>query len=271
MKKNIDSIKSHKAYYKRRKILIVLAQVGLLLAFLALWEVAATLGWVNAFLVSKPSAIFVLLGEYFKNGEIFKHIRISVIETLLGLVFGTFFGVIIAIMLWWNKTVAKILDPFLVVLNALPKTALAPILILWAGTGIKGIVFVAVSLSIVVTILSTYNYFIAVDREQYKMMQTFGATKLQILTKLVIPSNIPNLINIVKINIGMAWVGVIVGEFLVSREGIGYLVVYGGQVFRLDLVMMGVLILGVLALIMYLALNFIEKFYRQRRFNGRKK
>ena len=157
-------------------------------------------------------------------------------------------GILIAILLWWFETVSKILDPFLVVLNALPKTALAPILIVWAGAGIKGIVVIAITLSIVTTILSAYNYFINADEEKIKMLKSFGATKGQILTKLILPSNIGNIINIVKINIGLSWVGVIVGEFLVSRYGIGYLIVYGGQVFKLDLVMMGVAVLAVCAL-----------------------
>jgi NitT/TauT family transport system permease protein len=191
-------------------------------------------------------------------------VGISVYETILGFILGTLGGIIIAIMLCWNKTLAKILDPFLVVLNALPKTALAPILIIWAGAGITGIVVIALTISIVVTILSAYNYFITVEEEKIKMLKSFGATKYQILTKLILPSNIGNIINIVKINIGMSWVGVIVGEFLVSRYGIGYLIVYGGQVFKLDLVMMGVFVLAICALLMYQIVNLIEKRYKAR-------
>ncbi len=265
--KQIESIEQFKKIKKRRKVLILLSQIGLTILFLVAWELLANLNIINVFLVSKPSDIFKLFIKYIQSGELFGHIKISVYETLLGLIIGTFLGLIIGVLLWWNETIAKILDPFLVVLNALPKTALAPILIIWAGTGIKGIVLVAVSLSIVVTIMSSYNYFVSVDKEQIKMLKTMGASKFQILTKLILPSNIPNIINIIKINIGMSWVGVIVGEFLVSREGIGYLVVYGGQVFKLDLVMMGVFILGILALIMYLVLNAIEKYYRYTKYS----
>ncbi len=267
----IQSKEDFKKQKRKRKILIFSIQIFLLVSFIGLWELLASTGVINSFLVSKPSAIWELFITYLKNGEIFRHIKISLIETLLGLVIGTFLGLIIAIILWWFPLCSKILDPFLVVLNALPKTALAPIFILWAGAGIKGIVVVAISLSIVVTILSAYNYFSSIDEEKIKMMKTFGANRWQILTKLILPGNIPNILNIIKINIGMSWVGVIVGEFLVSREGIGYLVVYGGQVFRLDLVMMGVLLLGVLALLMYLALNFIEKYYRTYRYHKRRK
>ena len=187
------------------------------------------------------------------------HIGISVWETILGFVIGTILGILAAVILWWNETLAKICDPLLVILNALPKTALAPILIVWVGAGIEGIVAVAIFISVVVTIMSAYNYFITVDEDKITMLKSFGANKWQILTKLILPANVGNLINILKINVGMSWVGVIVGEFLVSRYGIGYLIVYGGQVFRLDLVMMGVFVLAVCAWLMYAAINFLEK------------
>lgn len=253
--------------HNKRKILFW--QIVVLIIFLLQWEVLARLNIIDTFLFSKPSDIFILFNEYVTNGELFKHIGISVWETVLGFLIGTGLGLIIAVGLWWSKTVAKIFDPFLVVLNALPKTALAPILIVWAGAGIKGIVVIAITISVVTTILSAYNYFINMDEEKIKMLKSFGATKSQILTKLILPSNVGNIINIVKINIGMSWVGVIVGEFLVSRYGIGYLIVYGGQVFRLDLVMMGVVVLAICALIMYQIVNLIEKLYWKKR-NNRK-
>ena len=271
MKRKISSLEDFKKEKRRKKGLILFSQFALLFLFLASWELFARLGVINTFLVSKPSDIWNLFFIYLKNGEIFRHMKVSLLETLYGLVIGTGLGILIGILLWWFPTLRRILDPFLVVLNALPKTALAPILIIWAGTGMKGIVVVAISLSIVITILSSYHAFNSIDEEQIKMMKTLGASKWQILIKLTPPANIPNLINIVKINIGMAWVGVIVGEFLVSREGIGYLVVYGGQVFKLDLVMMGVFILGVLALLMYLLLNGVEKYFRTYRYHGRRK
>ncbi|MGL4913452.1 MAG: ABC transporter permease [Romboutsia sp.] len=247
----------------KRKVLIY--QILFLVGFIVLWEVLADLKIINTFLFSKPSDIYQLFITYMQNGELLKHIWISVYETLLGLGIGTILGILIAIALWWSEKLSRILDPFLVVLNALPKTALAPIIIVWAGAGIMGIVVTAVTISLVVTILSAYNYFINVDEEKIKMLKSFGASKSQILFKLVIPSNIGNLINLTKINIGMAWVGVIVGEFLVSRAGIGYLIVYGSQVFKLDLVMMGVFVLAFCAWIMYEILNIIEKIYNSRR------
>lgn len=243
----------------RKKRLIIISQVSLLIIFLASWELLAHYQIINTFLVSSPSAIYHLLISYIVDGSLFKHIGISVFETILGFSIGTILGIIIAIILWWSDIIAQIFDPFFVVLNALPKTALAPILIVWAGAGIQGIVVIAISISVVSTILAAYNYFISVDKEKIKMLRSFGATKFQILTKLILPANVKNIITIVKINIGLSWVGVIVGEFLVSRAGIGYLIVYGGQVFRLDLVMMGVFVLAICALLMYQVINLIEK------------
>lgn len=266
--KEIKKSEGYKAFLKKektQKYSVKFWQIFLVVFFLVGWEVLARVGIVNTFLLSSPSAIWLLFLEYLKDGSIFTHIGISVWETILGFSIGTIIGIIVAILLWWSKTFARICDPFLVVLNALPKTALAPILIVWAGAGIKGIVVIAVTISVVTTILSAYNYFINVEEEKVQMLKSFGATKYQILTKLILPSNIGNIINIVKINIGLSWVGVIVGEFLVSRYGIGYLIVYGGQVFRLDLVMMGVMVLAVCAWIMYEIVNLIEKLYKTKR------
>ena len=234
------------------------------LIFLILWEVAATIGWIDDFFVSKPSAIWFLLIKYIETGEIFRHIGISLFETLIGLVIGTIGGLFIAICLWWSDKLAKIFDPFLVVLNALPKTALAPILIVWVGASMKGIIVIAVITSITVTIMSAYNYFVTVDPDKIKLMQSFGANKWQILTKLILPANGINMINLLKINIGMTWVGVIVGEFIASKAGIGYLIVYGGQVFKLNVVMMGVFVLSILTLIMYQGVNLLETHLRKK-------
>ncbi len=248
--------------YKRKKLLnkiyVHTIRIIMMVSFILLWQIASNKEWINSFLFSSPKDIFELLAKYISNGELFKHLSISLYETVLGLVIGTILGIAIAIVLWWNKFLSKVLDPFLVVLNALPKTALAPIFIIWVGTGVKGIVVVAISISLIVTILSAYSYFEGVDKNKIRMLESFGANKYQILTKLVLPSNLANIMGIIKINIGMSWIGVIVGEFIVSREGIGYLLTYGSQVFRLDLVMMSVFVLAIVAYLMYLITNFIE-------------
>ena len=254
----ITSIKEYKRNNLFHKIIIISSQMLILILFIFLWEILSHYKIIDPFLVSSPSAIFWLLKTYIINDALFIHIKTSVIETLIGLIIGTFLGFIIATLLYLLPTLEKILDPYLVILNALPKTALAPILIIWAGTNIKGIVTISISLSIVISIISILSYFKSVDNNLIKMMKTMEANKIQILFKVIYPSNLENLLSVIKVNIGMSWVGVIVGEFLVSREGIGYLVVYGGQVFKLDLVMMGVIILAFIALIMYEFVHLIE-------------
>lgn len=260
-----NAYKNYLKLEKKKKTKILIWQIGLLFGFITLWEVLARCGVLNTFLFSSPTAIYMLLKIYLLDGSLFGHIAISVWETILGFTMGTILGVVIAIILWWSDTVAQIFSPTLVVLNALPKTALAPILIVWAGAGIGGIVLTAITISIVATILSAYNYFMIVDEEKIKMLKSFGATRWQVLSKLILPANVGNLVNIIKINIGLSWVGVIVGEFIVSRNGLGYLIVYGGQVFRLDLVMMGVVVLALCAFLMYVCVNMLEKWIIKKR------
>ncbi len=261
-------MKKNNPYYierRKEKRKIIIWQSVVLISFITIWELFSYLGIINDFLFSSPSSILKLLKVYLASNQLFMHIGISVLETVLGLILGTLIGLIIAIILWWNRFLAKIFDPFLVVLNALPKTALAPILIIWAGTGIKGITVVAMSISLVLTIITAYHNFTSIDTDKIKMLLSFGATKWQLLIKLVLPANYPNLVNIIKVNIGMTWVGVIVGEFLVSRAGIGYLIVYGSQIFKMDLVMMGVIILAIIAFLMYEVVNILEKKFKKKR------
>lgn len=253
LKKRIENIK------------ILIIQIILVISFFIAWELFAKYNLIDSFLFSQPSKIFITFNTYLKGGELFYHIRVSVIETLLGLIIGTSIGIIIAIVLWWFKKLSKILMPFLIIFNSLPKTALAPIIIIWVGTGISGIVVVAISISIVMTILTAYNDFIQVEEEKIKMMRSFNASKWQILIKLILPANFVNIVTIIKINIGLAWVGVIVGEFLVSKAGLGYLIVYGTGVFKLDLVMMGILVLAIIAFLMYEIVNVFEKYLNRKR------
>lgn len=188
-----------------------------------------------------------------------EHTKITVYETLIGFILGTVMGWCIAIILWWSQFISKVAQPFLVVLNALPKVALGPIIIIWVGAGTSAIIVMALGISLIVTIMDILNGLINTDKEKIKMAQTFNANKLQILTKIVIPSNISTLFNTLKVNIGLSLVGVITGEFLVSKGGLGYLIVYGGQVFKLDLVMTSVIILAIVAALMYEIIAILEK------------
>lgn len=250
---------------KFEKLMILSIQILIVVLFFLIWEIAAYFNWIDAFIFSSPSRIGKLLIAYIQNKEIFYHTWISTYEVILGLIIGTILGIIIAIILFEFKIVAKIIDPFLVVLNALPKTALAPIFIIWIGTNIKGIVFVAISISLILTIINAYNAFNNVSEEKIKLLKTFGANRFEILKELILPANIDEIINIIKVNIGMSWIGVIVGEFIVSKAGLGYLITYGTQVFRLDLVMLGVFVLAIITMLMYLLLNLGVKIYQKLR------
>ena len=244
---------------QKRKRSIFIMQVGLLILGLILWEIAANLKWIDPFIVSSPSRIWKLFLEYAKNGNLHYHIFVSVSETIVGFTLGTVLGLLISIGLWWSNYWAKVVDPYLVILNSLPKNALAPIIIIWVGAGYSGIIVSAITVSIVVSIMNMYRSFISTDGDKIRLLETFGASKFQILTKLVLPSSIPDLISTLKISIGLSWIGVITGEFLVSKAGIGYLIVYGSQVFKLDIVMMGIVILAALSAVMYKIMASIEK------------
>lgn len=259
---NDNMIKNHKEFLKnvkKRNRLILITQVGLLVLAILAWELAARFNLIDTFLTSSPSAICKLFIKYITAGSLFHHIGISVVETIVGFLAGTILGIIIAIGLWWSDFWAKVLDPYLVILNSLPKTALAPIIIIWVGAGYSGIIVTAISISIVVTIMNMHASFKSVDSDKIRLLNTFGASKSQILTKLILPGSIPNLISTIKISIGLSWVGVIVGEFLVSKAGIGYLIVYGSQVFKLDIVMMAVVILALISALMYKIIAVVEK------------
>lgn len=170
-------------------------------------------------------------------------------------------GTFVAVILWWSEFLQKVLEPYLIILNSLPKIALGPIFIVWIGAGPMAIVVIAMTISIVVTILEVLNGFLGVDNDKIKLVKTFGANKLQVFSKVVLPSSLPIIVNALKVSVGLSWVGVIVGEFLVSKEGIGYLIVYGGQVFQLDLVMASVIILSLAAFLMYRVVAWIEKVF----------
>ena len=256
--------KEHEIYVKkvkRDKLKVTLFRILILLGFIVLWELAADMKWIDPFLTSSPSRMFKSFLSFYEDGTILRHIWVTCYETILGFSLGTILGTIIAIVLWWFPFTAKVLDPYLVVLNALPKVALAPIIIFWVGNGTSAIIVIALLISIVTTIISVFTGFQDVDREKILLMKTFQANKIQILKYLIIPYTIPVLISALKINVGLSWVGVIMGEFLVAREGLGFLIVYGGQISQLDMVMMSIVLLSIIAFLMYKLVAIIEKKY----------
>jgi NitT/TauT family transport system permease protein len=262
-----DISAEQRAYLSRielRKTIVHLIQIFMLILFFGLWELLARVKVIDAFLTSEPSRIYKTIMNLYHQGVLFGHIGITCLETILGFVLGTILGTIMATILWWSDFLAKVCEPYLVILNSLPKIALAPIFIVWIGAGPSAIIVMALAISLIVTILEVLNGFLAVDQDKVKLVQTFGANKWQVFTKVILPSSFPTIINALKINVGLSWVGVIVGEFLVSKAGIGYLIVYGGQVFQLDLVMASVMILAVAAAAMYQAVVYLERFLVKR-------
>ena len=249
---------------RRRRRLVLALQIPQLVVFLGWWELSARLGWVDAFIVSSPSRVVHTLVGLQASGELWLHIGTSCLEVVVGFVLGTLLGTLIAIGLWWSELLSRVLDPYLVVLNALPKTALGPVFIVWIGAGTESIIAMTIAISIFVTILNMHVGFLSTDREKIRLMQTLGATRHQILWRLVIPANYATLFNTLRVNVGLSWVGVIMGEFLVSKAGLGYLIVYGSQVFNMDLVMATVLVLAVAAVVMYQLVLWLEKFFKNR-------
>ena len=260
--------KKYLSNIKKKKYLVLITQISVLIAFLGIWEICANMEIIDSFITSQPSRILNTFMNLTSN-DLLKHIGVTVYETAIGFLLGTFLGIIIAIILWWSDFLSKVAEPYLVVLNSLPKVALGPIIIIWVGAGTPAIIVMAVAISLIVTILENLNGFLDTDKELIKMGKTFKANKFQILTKIIIPANLSTFINSLKVNIGLSLVGVISGEFLVSKAGLGYLIVYGGQVFKLDLVMTSVIILGIVAGVMYLAVLLLEKLIlKLQRFKG---
>lgn len=252
----------HKQYLKKqrtRKIVIRIIQIGILILIFGIWELSAYLEWADPFITSSPSRVVKSIANLYTSGQLFTHLGATLWETVISFILSTVLGTAIAVILWWSETVRRVLEPYLIVLNSLPKVALGPLIIIWVGAGRTAIVTMALMICLIITVISALTGFMSVDEEKIQLMRSMGANKFQILTKLILPANIPNILSILKINVGLSWVGTIMGEYLVSREGIGYLLVYGSQVFKLDLVMASTLMLCVLATAMYLVVALIEK------------
>ena len=254
--------REHALFLKKRKqniVLVWVLRVGILALLLGVWELVTALGWVDPFIMSSPSRIAATIASLYADGSLFYHIGVTLWETLAGFAIAVVLGFAIALLLWWSDTVRKVLEPYIVVINALPKIALGPLIIVWFGTGCEAIVFMTVLVGIIVAIMHVLSAFIGTDPNKILLMRSMGASKWQILWKLVLPSSYPSVISMLKINVGMAWIGSIMGEYIVSRAGLGYLIVYGGQVFKLDLVMSATFILCVLAAGMYFLVVLLEK------------
>ncbi len=258
--------KAHERYLRKRrndKIFVLSFQIIILIAFIGLWELLAQTKVIDPFFVSSPSRIFNTLSSLIANGTIWKHIGITLLETICGFAIATIGGTLIAVLLWWSEKLRRIFEPYLVVLNSLPKIALGPIIILWVGSGMSAIIVMCVLICIVMTTITMLNAFVSCDPDKIQLMKSMRANKFQIFWKLILPSAMDEFISVLKINVGLAWVGTIMGEYLSSSAGLGYLIVYGSQVFKIDLVMTSTVVLCVLAALMYIGVSLLEKWHKR--------
>ncbi len=252
---------SHLKYLRnqrRNKGVVVTCQLLLVVLFLGLWQLLADKGVIDSFITSSPAKVWTTFAQLAK-GDLWRHVGVTLMETVVGFLLSFVIGTVVAILLWFSQTVRRVLEPYLIVLNALPKIALGPLIIVWIGAGKEAIITMAVLISVIITIINTLTGFISVPEDKLLLMKTLGANKWQTLWKLVFPSSMPTITACLKINVGMSWVGSIMGEYLVSKAGLGYLIVYGGQVFNLSLVMCSTVILCALAGLMYLAVAIVER------------
>ena len=248
---------------KREKNLIHVSRILLFLGFLILWEISARFGWIDSFIFSSPSEIWITFLKMLKDQSLFTHIGITLAETLVSFVFTVLLGIGTAVLLWTCPRLSHVLEPYLVVLNSLPKSALAPLLIVWLGANERTIVVAGMSVAIFGSVINLYSGFCQADPEKLKLIETLGGHKKEKLLKIVLPSSVPLILSVMKVNIGLCLVGVIIGEFIGARKGLGYLIIYGSQTFRLTWVLMSIVILCIIAMLLYFALYLIEKQVRK--------
>lgn len=245
--------------YKNQRLIIFISRFILLFSFLGIWEISSSFGLIDSFFFSSPGKVIALFLKMCENNEIWRHISITLAETIISFLSVTIISVLSAIFLIYFPKISDILEPFLIILNSLPKSALAPLIIVWLGTGMRTIIITGISVAIFGSIVNMYTCFSQVEEEKIKLIYTLGGTRRDSLFKVIIPSSIPIIISNMKVNIGLSLVGVIIGEFLAAKEGLGYLIIYGSQIFRLDLLIMSIVILCVIAYALYYSIQLIER------------
>ena len=253
-KEHIEYLKKQ----KKEKRLICFFRLLIIISFLIIWELLSRFEIINTFLSSSPTEVLETTIQLIKDNTLFMHIGVTLYEVIISFLIATILGFIIATILWSNKRIAKVIDPYLTILNSLPKVALGPLIIIWVGASINSIIFMALLISLFVTIITIYQGFSSTNQSYVTLLKSLGANKKQIFLKAILPSNIPTLISALKINISMNLIGVIMGELLVSKSGLGYLIMYGSQVFNIDLVITGVVILGIISYFMYFIIDRVE-------------
>ena len=244
---------------KRNRVIINICRALGMILLLALWELAGRMEWIDTFIFSGPVKIVQCFFRMLKTQDLILHTWITLRETFLSFILMIGIGVLFAVILWRFERVAKILEPYFVVLNSLPKSALAPLLLVWLGANQRTIVVSGISVGVFGAIINLHAGFLKVDPEQIKLIETLGGNKRHVLRKVILPSTLPILISVMKVNIGLSLVGVVIGEFFAANKGLGYLIVYGSQVFKLDMVVMSIVILCILTILFYQVIQLLEK------------
>lgn len=244
---------------RRHKRKILLFQVLLLIAILLFWQLATQFRLLDPLIFSSPQAVATLFMTKLTDGSLLPHIGITLLETVIGFLLGTLFGTLLAIFLWASKTAAAVLDPYLVVLNAMPKVAIGPMILVVFGPNMLAVIVMGVLISVIISTIVIFSAFLQVNENYLKVMQLFHATKYETFRHVVLPASMPTIISTLKVNVGLSWVGVIVGEFLVSSKGLGYLIISGFQVFNFTLVFLALVMIVVLATLMYKAVEQVER------------
>ncbi|HLR02069.1 MAG TPA: ABC transporter permease [Virgibacillus sp.] len=260
MKQTADMklFEQYKLRIKKEKKTILIWQLLILVSFFVFWEIASRLYWIDPLLFSSPSNVLKLLVNKAVDGTMLTHVQVTLLETVLGFILGTITGILMASILWSSLRFSKVMDPYLVIMNAMPKVALGPIIIVSLGAGYVSIIMMGAIISVIITTLVVYGAFMEVDPNYEKVLKAFGATRWQIFKEAIFPATLPTMISTLKVNVGLSWVGIIVGEFLVSKNGLGYLIIYGFQVFDFTLVMASLLLISIFAAIMYKVVEKIE-------------
>ncbi|EWG10624.1 ABC transporter permease [Bacillus sp. CMF12] len=243
----------------REKKWVRFYQAVIFIVFFSGWELASQKQWIDPLIFSAPSKVWGLFLTKIQDGTLMVDLGYTLSETVFGFILGTFLGTLLAAILWWSPMLSKIADPYLVVLNSMPKVALGPILIVALGPSFTSIVAMGAIISIIITTIVVYTSFKEVDPNYIKVLQTFGANRFQIFREAILPASFPTIISTLKVNVGLSWVGVIVGEFLVSSKGLGYMIIYGFQVFNFTLVMLSLLVIAVFATVMYQLVELLER------------
>ncbi|MGG1678018.1 ABC transporter permease [Neobacillus sp. NRS-1170] len=234
-------------------------QLIIFLLLFSSWEFLSRMQWIDPLIFSSPSKIWTLCLDKIQDGSLLTNLGATLMETIVGFIISTILGVLIAAILWWSPLVSKILDPYLVIFNAMPKVALGPVIIVALSPGYTSIIANGVIISVIITAIVVYTSFKEVDPNYLKVLQTFGASRFQCFKEAIMPASFPTIISTLKVNVGLSWVGVIVGEFLVSTKGLGYMIIYGFQVFNFTLVFLSLLVIALFATVMYQLVDLLEK------------